>query len=462
MAADEIALQELFLDLTDEWHQTNYVDGGWYEPAGRGGVFGAALTIWLMILQGLHGCSMASALEFLKAGAADLILKRNEKSRQARAREISPNTGGYSRAKQRLPLVDIEDVLEVINTGLMKEVRKINRKELKVYALDGTNFVLEQTPAIEIEFPRGKYKHGTLHHPEMKAVFATEQQSGIATCCQSGPSRGNKAVSEQALSAKVIENIEDGALIIGDKNFGVFSVASHAKRYRKDVLVRMIDFRARKVLKHQVVPETDTIDVKLIWEKSADDQLLAPDDPKTVEGRLIRFILKKKGFRPLTLYLFTTSDLPVQKLVDIYGRRVDIETDIRYLKHMFKMERVFSKTPDAAKKEILIRFVAFNLVRRVVAIAAMHANLLPRQISFARAVGYTKVFGIHIINAQSQQEREILYAQYVKVLSQCKLPNRPKERHEPRMITRRKQRYAALKQPRDVVKKKLAENGSFR
>jgi hypothetical protein len=462
MTEKVLELQQLFLDLTEEWYEENCKDGGWFEPSGGKGIFGTALTIWLMMLQGLYDCSMGHALELLRAGAADLILKRNRNSREAQRREFSPNTGGYSRAKGRLPLVDIEDVIAVVNRSLLEESNKSLRNEEKIYALDGTDFVLEHTPEIMNEFPCGNYRHGKLHHPEMRAVFATEQKSGIATLPQLGPSRGKKATSEQALSSKVIEEIEAGSLIIADQNFGVFSVVSHATRHHKKVLVRMIKFRGESLIKRARASVSGECDLKLRWEQSEDDQLLAADDPSAVDGRLIRCALNKKGFRPLVLYFFTTTDLDVERLKDIYGRRVDIETDIRYLKYMYGMERILSKKAETAKKEILVRLVAFNLVRRVVAGAAAQIGLPTRRISFARAVGYTKVFGTHIINAQSQEEREMLYAEYLKVLSQCKLPNRPRGRHEPRMITRRKQKFLVMKKPREILKKKFQKNGDFR
>ena len=88
MKIDNFTLQQLFLDLTDEWYQENYKEGGWFEPAGGKGIFGAALTIWLMILQGIHNCGMGAALEQLHGGAADLILGRNGKSRHARTRDL--------------------------------------------------------------------------------------------------------------------------------------------------------------------------------------------------------------------------------------------------------------------------------------------------------------------------------------------------------------------------------------
>jgi hypothetical protein len=444
------SIQRLFVEVIgkSEWDEEFC--------AGPKKIFTPILTIWLMMLQSLSGGSMKSALGELMKGAADVLLEQHP--RGGRAKYLSTNTGGFSHAKSRLTVEEVDEKIDLLNEGLSncRSAKKGSSISNRVKILDGTTFFLERTAAIEASFPRGRNVRGELNHPELRVVFATDALSGVMTKPQFGPMRGPKATSEQGLCAKVLEEVESGTLLVGDRNFGVFSVVSHASRYGNDVLFRLIDKRARKFIKDE--SSTGSIDKHVIWKKSTDDQLLDPKDPQEVAGRIIRTTLKSPGFRPLTLVLFTTTDLPVKELVKLYGRRVDIETDIRYLKHMFTMERFLSKTPDSLKKELLIRFCATNLMRIVVAEAAECVGLLPREVSFSSAVMYTRIFGEKIARASSDKERDELYARYLVTIRQSRLPKRKKQRHEPRKVTLGRTRYRVLREPRKEAKKNIIEN----
>jgi hypothetical protein len=453
-----IELQQKFLLLTDEWQKENYSETGWFAPEAKCGVYGAALTIWLMILQGLHGCSMTKALGLIQQGAADVLLSQNEDSKKARTKALSTNSGGYSRAKSRLPQADVEEILSVVNKGLITEGGADPVVHgYRVYVIDGTNFVVERTRALEEEYPRGRNQHGKLNHPEMLSVFATELVSGVGTNPQFGAVRGKDAASEKVLSATVIEEIESGALLMGDRGFGIFAVVSHAVSTNKEVLVRLKEARALKLLKSasaQRVPADGTIDVPLVWQKASWDEKLSSNDRDEVKGRLIRVTVKSPGFRPVALCFFTTTELSVEQVLELYEQRVTIETDIRYLKHTFKMERVLAKTPEALRKELLIRFMAFNLLRRVISDAALKVGLLPRQLSFTKAAMYTQIFGTKIMAATTAKARKELYEHYLKIIRQCRLPQRPGKRYEPRMITRLTHRFSVMHGARNEARKR--------
>jgi hypothetical protein len=457
-------IEQLFLELTEKWQQENYPEIGWDQPQGRRGVFGAALTIWLMMLQGIEKQSMSGVLGLIHKGFAELVLARNVDSRKARLKDIASSTGGYSRAKSRLPLVDVEDVVEVINEGLIKRSGKdAKRFGCKVYALDGTDFVVERSEDNKKTYATRRNQHGELNHPELKATFATDVITGIAV----KPEFGAASVGEVALSARVIEKIEAGALIIADRGVGLFSVASHATQHNKQVLLRMREKSVRRFLKDSQASLDQTVDISFCWTRSIHDKTLDEANPEEVNGRLIRAVLRRDGFREMVLYFFTTSDLSVSELVELYGERVHVETDFRYLKHTFKMERVYAKTPEALQKELLVRMVAYNLLRRVIADGGQHVGLEAREISFTKAAMYTSIFGDKIAAAQDAQEKQRLYAQYLKILRQCKLPNRGnKHRHEPRMVTRLSTRKSVMKGSRDEARKRslqreIAKIGDF-
>jgi hypothetical protein len=140
-------------------------------------------------------------------------------------------------------------------------------------------------------------------------------------------------------------------------------------------------------------------------------------------------------------------------LVDLYGRRVDIETDIRQLKALFAMEQILVKTSEMVRKHLHILFAAHNLLRAVIANAATTLNLSPRQISFKNAVMYVRIFGEKMRYAETNSERKKLYSRLTGLLRQSKLPERKNRRSEPRMVTRRQSNFPLMRGPRNVEKK---------
>lgn len=439
-----VRLQEVFLSLTRNEREGR---DGWYEPETRGGIFGQALTIWLWMLQTMNGTSMAAVVGQLHEGASDLILSRNRHSKRIASKKISASTGGYARARQRLPGVDVEDVTALINEAVCRSPSTSSGK--RAYFIDGTLVTLARTSEIEDEYGRPSGAYGKRNHPLMRVVFATDTKSAVSV----KPAFGAYKTSEQQLSVPVLDALEEGALVIGDRNFGVFPVISHAVSGNKDVLVRLSSKHAHKFLKGE--RKQGLIDKAVVWSKSKRDNLLDKTDRPTIEGRFIRVEIKYPGFRPLTLYLFTTSSLTYQELAELYGRRVDIETDIRQLKALFAMEHILVKTPEMVKKHLHILFAAHNLLRSVIAHAATALNILPRQISFKNAVMYVRIYGDKIRRAQSDQERQDLYSRLLVVLRQSKLPTKKKHRSEPRMLTRRRSHFPLMRGSRNATKKRL-------
>jgi hypothetical protein len=78
-------------------------------------------------------------------------------------------------------------------------------------------------------------------------LVAHEVRTGLALRPQWGPVNGSEAVSEQGLLEKLIDRLPAAAVVIGDANFGVFSVAWIAQQRSHPVLLRMTESRARRL-----------------------------------------------------------------------------------------------------------------------------------------------------------------------------------------------------------------------
>jgi hypothetical protein len=110
----------------------------------------------------------------------------------------------------------------------------------------------------------------------------------------------------------------------------------------------------------------------------------------SVQGRLIAVRIGR-GKSKEWLYLFTTVELPREQVLALYGKRWNIETDLRSLKRTVQLHHITARNESMMEKELLTAIGAYNLVRAVMALAARRHNLSPRQLSFT--------FVLNVVNA---------------------------------------------------------------
>ena len=70
----------------------------------------------------------------------------------------------------------------------------------------------------------------------------------------------------------------------------------------------------------------------------------------------------------------------------LYRSRWNIELDLRNIKTTLGMDILSCKTPEMAIKELWVYLLAYNLIRLLMAQAALLADRLPRQLSFKHTV----------------------------------------------------------------------------
>src|SRR5205085_1958396 len=247
-------------------------------------------------------------------------------------------------------------------------------------------------------------QHGVSHWPVMRVLAAHDLETGLAIRPEWGAMYGPDAVSEQRLLERAIGRLPAGASVIGDSNFGVFSVAWTATEQGHPVLLRLTTARAKRLAGGAL---QDGIDRPLIWKPSRQDRKSHPDLPPQacLKGRLIvRRVQPDNGNVPFLLALFTTLPDPAEQILKLYGKRWNIETDLRTLKTQLRMDQLSSATPEMAAKEIEMAIAAYNLVRAVIALTAQQTGLAPRDYSFTRAARIVESFAPKIASANTQQE----------------------------------------------------------
>jgi hypothetical protein len=122
---------------------------------------------------------------------------------------------------------------------------------------------------------------------------------------------------------------------------------------------------------------------------------------------------------------------------------------------MMKMDVLRCQTPDMVRKEIWAHLLAYNLIRTVIAQAAVKHGKHPRQISFTRAMRTLESFRSTLAHAQSKQLPE-LYEHMLSAIASHQIGNRP-DRLEPRQRKRRPKPYKLMTKPRKQARKQEAK-----
>jgi hypothetical protein len=408
----------------------------------RRSIYTAQVVIWLMILQWLHRRgTLATSVEGLLAGAADRLLSGCERAQQKR---ISRRTGGFSHARQRLPKLLCRQVF----SELVIRLRQILHPEgcRQAYLLDGSSLELEASPWLRKAYPPAENQHGRAHWPVLRILVLHELATGLAEAPCWGPMYGAEAVSEQALAEKAMEALAPGSTVVGDRNFGIFSVAWAAHQRGLGVVIRLTEQRARKLMGGPISREGEW---GARWTPSRFDGRRVGGMPAGagVEGRLIALRIGQ-GKSKEWLYLFTTLTDPAEEIAALYGQRWNIETDLRSLKRTVQLHHIAARKESMMEKELFTAVAAYNLVRAVMALAARRHHLLPRQLSFT--------FALNVVNARwsklqalsdpADYQREVF--NILDAVVDGTHPKRKKPRSYPRAAWHRRHTFPARKEPR--------------
>jgi hypothetical protein len=396
----------------------------------RCGVYSLQVVLWLMILQRLHPLgTLAAAVQLLLHGAADPLLQN---CRRVRQKQISARTGAYARARRKLPVPLCRNVMREITERLRTILGCTEAAKQRPYLLDGSSVQLEHSRELLKRYPVANNQFGSSHWPVVRMVVLHDLETGLAEEPRWGPMYGDKAVSEQELAERAMDGLPAEAVLVGDRNFGVLWVAHAAQQHKLGVALRLTEERARKLAGGPLSQEGER---QLTWEASRWDGGKHHRVPPgtTVQGRLIA-VRVGRGKSKQWLYVFTTLDWPVEKIVALYGMRWNIETDLRSLKRTIRLHHIAVKTTDMLEKELLVAICAYNLVRAVMCLAARKRNLDPRQLSFAMVLNAVDCAWPKLVGADTAEQFQAEFDRLLDIAAQCTLPKRKGHRSYERSV----------------------------
>ena len=178
--------------------------------------------------------------------------------------------------------------------------------------------------------------------------------------------------------------------------------------------------------------------------------------PDSLTVREVRVVVRQKGFRTKELVVVTTlldaEEYPADEIAALYRQRWQAELNLRSLKSVLQMDRLRCKTPHRARNEFYMHLVAYNLIRRMMALAALQAGVQPWTVSFKGTLQT-------LTNLLPLLDTRVATTDWCQALLQAiathLVGNRP-DRFEPRVRKQRPKKYKLMTQPRDHYKRRAA------
>jgi len=413
------------------------------------------ITLWYLIWQWLQPKhTLEAVVTDARRGGADGLCAKGKPLSQGIQ---STATTAFSDARQRLPLAWVRQCFGQLVTALLA-LDPGRDQDLPVELLDGSTKRLRPHGDVAQHFPAHRTRRKQAYWCVARVVVSFCAATGIATAARIASIH----VSEQALAVALMLKAARRVLYIGDRNFGVWRVVRAAVQGGGQALVRLTQVRARRLLGRKHLPAF--LDGSVIWSASPHDQIDPGLNQEAVAGRLIIIHAQRRGYRPQTLYLFTTltevAAYPPKRLLELYGWRWQVELNFRTVKSTMQMDRSEAKSAEMVRKEFYAGLMAYNLVRGLMTAAAAEAGCRPVELSFSKVQGLLAMVLTELFMAwmsQPARHRRLLWL--LAEAAAAKLPRRRKPRpNEPRAQYYDPQVFPTIKGSRAEARQALTKS----
>jgi putative transposase len=326
----------------------------------------------------------------------------------------------------------------------------------RVLDVDGSTFTMADTKANQAEYPQLSNQKRGCGFPIARIVVVFSLAVGTVLDAALSKYEG-KQTGENSLFRKLYDLLRTGDVVLADRYFsGWFDLALLWQRGVHSV-----------VRKHQLRPTDFRTGVRrggndhlVFWSKPQCPAWMSRQQyaelPDVLTLREVRVRVEQRGFRTKEILVVTTlldaESYSAAALAQLYRRRWQAELHLRSLKIVLQMDHLRCKTPHRVRNEFYMHLVAYNLIRKVMAMAAVRAAVEPWTVSFKGAL---QTLGRMLplldadvsINAWCDAVLEAVAAHVVG--------DRP-DRFEPRLRKRRPKPYKHLREPRQNYKRRVA------
>ena len=362
----------------------------------------------------------------------------------------SIRTGGYCRARERLPMQ--------VPVALMRETGRLLHRQGRacwdwrgrpVKLVDGTKISMPDTCANRRHYSQPSTQKEGLGFPLARVVGVICLGSAAVLDAAMGPFSG-KGTGEMALLRTVLDTFAPGDVMLADALFCDYFLVARLQKAGVDVLfaqhgARRTDFRRGARLGSR--------DHRVSWSRprTRPDWMTLSEYESAPEQVQVREV--QVGGRILVTTLLEPRAVSKSELDALYARRWNVELDLRSIKTTLGMQALNCHSPHMNEKQMWVYLLAHNLIRLLMAQAASAVGVDPRQLSFKHVVQLWGAWRLRQL-LDSPLDRAHLF----RLIAQARVAQRP-GRSEPRALKRRPKSYPLLQVPRPRARWNIAVHG---
>ena len=405
----------------------------------QGWIYTPAVTVWVFLSQCLspdHSCRDAVAR--LIAWRLAFGLK-----------PCSADTGAYCTARGDLP----EEALH----GLMRESGKQVEDESpetwlwhgrKVRVVDGSTVTMPDTEENQAVYPQQKTQKPGCGFPIARILVIFSLSLGTVLEAAIGKYHG-KQTGENSLFRTLYDTLEEGDIILADRYFSGWSDIALPLQRGIDIVVRKHQHRRTDFRRGERLGKDDHL---IFWTRPQRPKWMSAEQyaalPAELTLREVRIRVAQKSFRTKSLVVVTTlldaEAYPPEEIAMLYLQRWQAELHLRSLKIVLQMDHLRCKTPERVRNEFFTHLLGYNLIRGVMATAALQSGKSPWEISFKGTLQTLDQFlPILLSKVSSEAWCEAL----LTAVATHNVGDRP-DRFEPRLRKRRPKPYKHLREHR--------------
>ena len=367
--------------------------------------------------------------------------------------ECSTRTGAYCKARQRLPREMVQAVTRKSGRMLSERAASAWRWHGRsVKLVDGTGISMPDTPENQEIFPQLSTQADGVGFPIARFVGVICLATGALIDAAMGPFCG-KGNSELGLLRGLQGAFVAGDVMLGDAFYCNYFLIATQRAAGIDVVfaqngARTTDFRRGESL--------GVRDHVVSWPKpKTRPQWMNEQQYKDFPDQLaVREV--QVGSRVLVTTMLDPKQVCKNELSELYAKRWHTELDLRNLKTTLGMDVLSCNTPQMNEKELWVHLLAYNVIRLLMAQAALNAHVHPRDISFKHTVQLWTQWTAQRL-ASTPAHNDLLF----RLIAQSQVNNRP-GRIEPRARKRRPKPYHWLKESRRRARRRIETQGHGR
>lgn len=377
----------------------------------------------------------------------------NRWAAQRAAEGLSPqsvHTGGYCKARQRLPLEMAVALTRESGRVLSAQAhRRWRWRGRAVKLVDGTGISMPDTQENQTRYPQPGSQAQGVGFPIARLVGVICLSTGAVLDMAMGPLEG-PGNSELDLFRSLHGIFCAGDVMLADAFYCHYFLIATLQAAGVDVLFEQNGARHTDFRRGQALGKTDHI---VSWPKPRRPQWMPKEQYDAAPDEItVREV--KVGGRILVTSLLDHRKVRKGELSQLHARRWNVELDLRNIKTTLGMEVLSCLTPQMVEKELWVGLLAYNLIRVLMAQAAHNAGMYPREISFKHTVQLWTEWSSPCLSDLSGRHNADLFS----LIAQLRVGNRP-GRIEPRARKRRPKSYPWLKIPRAQARRQIRVHG---